>query len=53
MLKMLTIFFNRLSLADAIGVSTAIEYDGVFVTSDHHELETVEKKESLKFFWFR
>ena len=45
--------YHRLSLADAVGVSTAIDHDGVFVTSDHHELETVERKESLKFFWFR
>ena len=45
--------YQRLSLADALGVATAIEHDAVFVTSDHHELETVEQKESLKFYWFR
>jgi len=45
--------YRRLSLADAVGIATAIEYAGVFVTSDHHELEVIEKKEYLKFFWFR
>ena len=44
---------RRLSLADAVGIATAIEYAGVFVTSDHHELEAIEKKETLKFLWFR
>ena len=42
-----------ISLADAIGIATAVESGGVFVTSDHHELEKVEHKESFNFFWFR
>jgi PIN domain nuclease of toxin-antitoxin system len=45
--------YHRLSLADAIGVATAIELSGVFVTADHHELEAVASKEMLNFFWFR
>jgi PIN domain nuclease of toxin-antitoxin system len=45
--------YHRLSLADAVGVATAIERGGVFVTADHHELETLANKEILKFFWFR
>ena len=45
--------YRRLSLADAAGIATAIERGGVFVTSDHHELEVTQKKESLDFFWFR
>jgi len=45
--------YHRLSLADAVGVATAIERNGIFVTSDHHELEVVEKKETVRFFWFR
>ena len=45
--------YRRLSLADAIGVASAIERNGVFVTSDHHELEVIQKEESLAFFWFR
>jgi predicted nucleic acid-binding protein len=43
----------RISLADAVGVATAIERDSIFVTSDHHELEVVAEKEMLNFFWFR
>ena len=45
---------HRLSLADSVGIATAAEIDGVFVTSDHHELEAIASKEAaLKFFWFR
>ena len=43
----------RISLADAVGIATAIEQDSIFVTSDHHELEAVEDKEFLGFLWFR
>jgi predicted nucleic acid-binding protein len=42
-----------LSLADAIGIATAIELSGIFVTADHHELEVVANKEALNFPWFR
>ena len=45
--------YHRLSLADAVGVATAIDLSGVFVTADHHELETVANKEMLNFLWFR
>jgi PIN domain nuclease of toxin-antitoxin system len=45
--------YRRLSLADAVGVATAIELSGVFVTADHHELEVIASKETLNFFWFR
>jgi len=41
----------RCSLADAIGVATAIELDGQFVTSDHHELEAIERNETTHFVW--
>jgi len=45
---------RRLSLADAVGLATAAELDGIFVTSDHHELDVIADKEaSLKFLWFR
>jgi len=45
---------RKLSLADSVGIATAAELDGIFVTSDHHELEVIAAKEtSLKFFWFR
>jgi PIN domain nuclease of toxin-antitoxin system len=39
--------YRRLSLADAVGVATAIELSGVFVTADHHELEIIAKTESI------
>jgi PIN domain nuclease of toxin-antitoxin system len=46
--------YRKLSLADSVGIATAAEFDGIFVTSDHHELEAIASKEaSLKFFWFR
>ena len=41
----------KCSLADTIGIATAIELSGHFVTSDHHELETVDKNESIPFIW--
>ncbi|GBU21170.1 hypothetical protein R80B4_01059 [Fibrobacteres bacterium R8-0-B4] len=43
----------KLSLADAIGLSEAIIHNGSFVTSDHHELDIIEKQENIKFTWFR
>ena len=41
----------KCSIADAIGLATAIELSGQFVTSDHHELEAVEENESIPFLW--
>jgi predicted nucleic acid-binding protein len=41
----------KLSLADAIGVATAKELSGQFVTSDHSELEAVEQYEQTPFLW--
>jgi predicted nucleic acid-binding protein len=43
----------NLSLADAIGLATAVCLDAAFVTCDHHELEKVEQGESLPFLWVR
>jgi predicted nucleic acid-binding protein len=43
----------KCSLADAIGLATALDLSGVFVTADHHELEVIASKETLNFFWFR
>jgi len=45
--------YHRISLADAIGVATAIDLGGIFTTADHHELEVIANKEKLNFFWFR
>jgi len=43
----------KISLADAIGLSEAIIFNGSFVTADHHELDIVEKNEKIKFTWIR
>jgi len=41
----------KCSLADAIGLATAMELSGQFVTSDHHELEAVAENEPVSFIW--
>jgi predicted nucleic acid-binding protein len=41
----------KMSLADAIGLATAKEFSATFVTSDHSELEAVEKGEQIPFLW--
>ena len=43
----------KMSLADCIGLATAIEHSGQFVSSDHHELEAAAGNESAPIFWFR
>jgi PIN domain nuclease of toxin-antitoxin system len=43
----------KISLGDAIGLATATELSAQFVSSDHHELEAVERQEPGKLFWFR
>ena len=43
----------KMSLGDCIGIATAIELSGQFVTSDHHELDIVDKNETNLIFWFR
>ena len=43
----------KMSLGDCIGLATAFELSGQFVTSDHHELEVVAKSEPISIFWFR
>jgi len=49
---------HKISLADCIGLATAIEQSGQFVSSDHHELEAVASNlqfanEPSLIFWFR
>jgi predicted nucleic acid-binding protein len=39
------------SLADAVGMALAVDLQGTFVTSDHHELEEVEQHERIPFLW--
>jgi len=43
----------KMSLADSIGLAETIINDGYFVTADHHELDTIERKEHLKIVWIR
>jgi PIN domain nuclease of toxin-antitoxin system len=43
----------RLSLADAIGLGTAITVKGTFVTADRHEISLIEKQEKMPILWFR
>jgi predicted nucleic acid-binding protein len=43
----------KISLADSIGLAETIISNGTFVTSDHHELDEVEKNEKINFTWIR
>lgn len=42
-----------LSLGDALGLATAVEQSAPFVSSDHHELEALEERETVQIRWFR
>jgi predicted nucleic acid-binding protein len=41
----------KMSLADSIGLATAVELSAQFVTSDHKELEPIERHEPISFLW--
>jgi hypothetical protein len=43
----------KITLADSIGLAETIISNGTFVTSDHHELDEVEKNEKIDFIWIR
>jgi len=43
----------KMSLADSIAIAETIINKGSLVTSDHHEIEPVEKKEKISITWFR
>ena len=43
----------KISLADAVVLAQTIVADGTAVTSDHHEFDIIESKESVKFLWIR
>jgi PIN domain nuclease of toxin-antitoxin system len=43
----------RISLADSIALAEALVSDGLLVTADHHEFESVEKHEDMHFCWIR
>jgi predicted nucleic acid-binding protein len=42
-----------MSLADAIAVAHAIMERATIITSDHHELDAVDKDKAVEFLWFR
>jgi predicted nucleic acid-binding protein len=43
----------RLSLADSIAISTAVVHNAAIVTCDHHEMNVIDKKEGIEFYWIR
>jgi len=43
----------KIPLGDSIAVAECLIGKGILVTSDHNDLEKVEKKENLKINWFR
>jgi predicted nucleic acid-binding protein len=45
--------YNKMAIADAIGLATASHFHGTFVTSDHSELDKYEPLLDIPFFWIR
>ncbi len=43
----------RISLADSFVLATAITHNATIITSDHHEMDVVEKSGLIKFLWIR
>jgi len=43
----------KISIADAIAIAETVINNGTLVTSDHHEIEPIEKNEEISVFWFR
>ena len=43
----------NISLADSIALAQTVISDGALITSDHHELDIIEKKENINFVWIR
>ena len=43
----------KISLADSVALAETIIINGSLVTSDHHEFEPIEKRETIKINWFR
>jgi predicted nucleic acid-binding protein len=43
----------KIPLGDSIAVAECIVSKGILVTSDHHDLENIGKKEKIKINWFR
>ena len=45
--------YRRISLADSIVLAETFVSDGIIVTADHHEMDIIEKNESIHFLWVR
>jgi len=43
----------KISFADSFALAQAIAVNGALLTSDHHEFDILEKKESIIFAWIR
>ena len=43
----------KLSLADSIAVAQAVVSNAILVTSDHHELDSIDRDGKIKFLWIR
>ncbi|MCL2322791.1 MAG: type II toxin-antitoxin system VapC family toxin [Oscillospiraceae bacterium] len=43
----------KISLADSIALAEALVSGGLLLTADHHEFDTVEKIENIRFLWIR
>ena len=43
----------KISLADSIALAEAVVSGGEFLTADHHEFDSIEGKEPIKFVWVR
>ena len=43
----------KISLADSIAVAQAVVDNAIIVTSDHHELDAVDRDGKVKFLWIR
>jgi predicted nucleic acid-binding protein len=43
----------RISLADSIAASEALIKKARLMSSDHHELDEIEDKENINFYWIR
>ena len=43
----------KISLADSFVLAQANVLEGILITSDHHEFDVIESKESVRFLWIR
>jgi len=43
----------KMSFADSFALAQAMVFDGILLTSDHHEFGIIEAKEPVQFLWIR